>query len=256
MQSYFAFLGIVRGISWDGGDGVVAALEAALREEAPYDSGEVVVLGPIGFERCLLTADSVLGDDVLLEARRRGGHITIDDVRDAKGIPKTRELMDRTGIRSLLLLSLSEAGGLEGWVGLGRTYAYGFAGVSMHRLRPLAALAGLALQKARALSKLHKRLPILVSVTPLETEGAPGEGLVSPAGAAAPVPPAPGAPPPVGEGASPGAPDDEDEAEVGDDPGAAEARRESRAERRARRRAERASRGEPPEDSGGEGDGT
>jgi hypothetical protein len=162
------FLGIVRAISWDGGDGVLEALEKILRDEAPFHSAEVAILGPIGFERCLFTSVSVIGDDALLDARRRGGHVKIDDIRDVPYLPKTRQLMDRNGLRSLLLLSLGEAGGIEGWIGLGRDHAYGFAGVSLRFLGPIAAMTGLALQKSRSLSKLHKRLPILVSVTPME----------------------------------------------------------------------------------------
>jgi hypothetical protein len=157
---------IVRAVTWDEGEAVLAVVEGILRDHAPFEAGEVAILGPIGFERYAYTAESMAAEDLLLEARRRGGTLKVDDIRDTAEFPRTRDLMERQGLRSLLVLPLASSGGVEGWIVLGRDHIYGFAGVRLRLLEPVAAMAGLALLKARSLSKLHKRLPILVEVAP------------------------------------------------------------------------------------------
>jgi GAF domain-containing protein len=155
-----ALFAITRAVGWDRGDGVVSALDKFLREEVSFEAGEVAVLGPIGFDHYLLSGDSVAGEDILLEARRRGGPIRIDDIRLISEYPRTAQAMERAGLRSILLVPLGSKGGIEGWIVLAQDYSFAFAGVSLGRLEAVAAMAGLALQNAQTLTRLHKRIPL------------------------------------------------------------------------------------------------
>jgi hypothetical protein len=162
MELVEALLAIVRAVSWDQGEAILDVLKVVLAEHAPFDAGEVAILGPIGFDRFLLSGPSFAGEDLLLEARRRGGTLGIDDILETHEFPRTRAFMEQHGLRSLLALPLSEAGGVEGWIVLARDYGWAFCGVPLRLLEPVAAMTGLALARARALTALHRRFPVLV----------------------------------------------------------------------------------------------
>jgi hypothetical protein len=191
---------LTRAVGWDHGDSVLAVLDRFLRAELSFETGEVAVLGPIGFERYLLSGDPLAGEDILLEARRRGGPLRIDDIRLVSEYPRTRQAMERRGLRSILLVPLGAKGGLEGWIVLGQDYSFAFAGASMRRLESVAAMAGLALLNAQKLTRLHNRLPRVLPAPDLaavEPHPIPGD---------APLPsnPEPSFQPDISEPASPG----------------------------------------------------
>lgn len=151
-------LALVASVSWDGGDGVVGVLRALLAEAAPFDAGEVAVAHPAGFHRWTLTDDEspLVGEDLLLHLSARPHPVRLDDWHEAEPWPRTAELLERRGLRSLLVLPLSAAGGAEGGVGVACRHGWAFVGCSLRRLQPVAAMAGLALGHARALTALRR----------------------------------------------------------------------------------------------------
>ena len=151
-------LAVVASVSWDGGDGVVGVLRALLAEAAPFDAGEVAVAHPAGFHRWTLTDDEspLVGEDLLLHLSARPHPVRLDDWREAEPWPRTAELLERRGLRSLMVLPLSAAGGAEGGVGVACRHGWAFVGCSLRRLQPVAAMAGLALAHARALTALRR----------------------------------------------------------------------------------------------------
>jgi hypothetical protein len=144
----------------DGGDDVVRALAPMLREEAPFDAGEVAVASPIGFTRWALTPDErpVAAEDFLLHLTAQRRPIRIDERRHAGSFRRTQAAMDKAGLRSLLALPLATAGGLEGAIVLARAYPWAFVAAPLRVLTPLASLTALALEQSRALTRLEAEL--------------------------------------------------------------------------------------------------
>lgn len=151
-------LALVASVSWDGGDGVVGVLRALLAEAAPFDAGEVAVAHPAGFHRWTLTDDEspLVGEDLLLHVSARPHPVRLDDRHEAEPWPRTAELLERRGLRSLLVLPLNAAGGAEGGIGVACRHGWAFVGCSLRRLQPVAAMAGLALGHARAMTALRR----------------------------------------------------------------------------------------------------
>ncbi len=139
----------------DGGAGVLRVLREVLRTHAPFDAAEVALLHATGFQRYTLTDDEepLAAEDLLLDVSHRPELRRFDEPADLDVFPRTRERLGRRGLRSLLVLPLSQAGGCEGAVVLGRAHTYGFVGASLRVLVPLAAMAGLALDWTRALAR-------------------------------------------------------------------------------------------------------
>lgn len=151
-------LALASSVSWDGGDGVVGVLRALLSELAPFDAGEVAVAHPAGFQRWTLTEDEspLAGEDLLMHVSARPHPVRLDDRHEAEPWPRTAELLERRGLRSLLVLPLNAAGGAEGGIAVACRHGWAFVGCSLRRLQPIAGMAGLALAQARALTVLRR----------------------------------------------------------------------------------------------------
>lgn len=142
----------------DGGNGVLRVLRDVLRVQAPFDAAEVALLNPAGFQRYTLTDDEreIAADDLLLDVSNRPEVRRFDELSALDVFPRTREWLRRRGLQSLLVLPLSQAGGCRGAVVLARDHTFGFVGASLRVLVPLAAMAGLALDWARALTRVPR----------------------------------------------------------------------------------------------------
>jgi hypothetical protein len=138
----------------DGGDGVLRVLRDVLRALAPFEAAEVALLNPAGFRRFTLTDDvePIVAEDLLLDVSNRPEVRRFDDPAGLDVFPRSRERLLRRGLKSLLVLPLSQAGGGKGAVVLARDHTFGFVGASLRVLVPVAAMAGLALDWARALT--------------------------------------------------------------------------------------------------------
>lgn len=138
----------------DGGDGVLRVLRDVLRTQAPFEAAEVALMHPAGFQRFTLTddVDPIVAEDLLLDVVNRPEVRRFDEAAGLDVFPRTRERLVRRGLKSLLVLPLSQAGGGAGAVVLARAHSFGFVGVSLRVLVPLAAMAGLAFDWARALA--------------------------------------------------------------------------------------------------------
>jgi len=147
-------------IGADGGDGVVRVLGALLKQSAPYDAGELAVLGAVGFERWTLTDDddAVAAEDLLLQLTRRREAVRLDHPGELAAFPRTCERMARRGLQSLLALPLSAPGSPEGAVVLARRHGWAFVAAPVSLFQDLVALAGLCLGRSRLLTALQRQL--------------------------------------------------------------------------------------------------
>jgi hypothetical protein len=138
----------------------VRALGALLKQSAPYDAGELAVLGAVGFERWTLTDDdeAVAAEDLLLQLTRRRQALRLDHPGELAAFPRTRERMARRGLQSLLALPLSAPGSPQGAVVLARRYGWAFVAAPVSSFQELVALAGLCLGCSRQLTALHRQL--------------------------------------------------------------------------------------------------
>lgn len=151
-------LALAASVSWDGGEGVLRTLRQILREDAPFDAGEVALQRSPGFQRWTLTdaPEPLVADDLLERASAADGPIRIDDILEMRFALLTRERLRECGLRSCLALPLSGAGGPEGAIVLAREHGWAFAGVSLHTLWPVASMAGLCLARGIALTALKR----------------------------------------------------------------------------------------------------
>jgi hypothetical protein len=103
-------LALAASVSWDGGDGVLRTLRQILREDAPFDAGEVALSRSPGFQRWTLTDDEreVAADD-LLERAASGGP-SASTTSWASFAPRTRRVWPARPV--LPGASLGGAGGL------------------------------------------------------------------------------------------------------------------------------------------------
>src|SRR5262245_5755267 len=165
-------LALVSPVSWDGGDGVLRALRDILQDDAPFDAAEVVLCRPPGYQRWTLTDDEreVAAEDLLERAASGDAPVRIDDAHEAGFAPLTRQRMTERGLRSCLALPLSAAGGPEGAIVVAREHGWAFTAVSLHTLWPVAAMAGLALARAIALTALKRDADCLRTTSRAEDE--------------------------------------------------------------------------------------
>lgn len=152
-------LAVAGAVSADGGDGVVGVLRTLLERAAPFDAGEVAVAHPAGFQRWTLTDDDtqLVGEDLLMHVGTRPHPVRLDDLHEVEPYARTLELLQRRRLRSLLVLPLSSAGGIEGAISLACGHGWAFVGCSLRQLVPIAGMAGIALQQARGLTALRRR---------------------------------------------------------------------------------------------------
>jgi hypothetical protein len=160
LESNQTLLALAAATTWDGGDGVVSTLRAALSAMAPFDAGELALSMPTGFRRWTFTdaEEPLAADDLLLETARHDVPLRIDQPEEACRFPETAARMRRRGFMSLLAVPLNAAGGPEGAVVLARTFGWAYAGTSMRPVSVCVAMAGLCLERALALSALRREL--------------------------------------------------------------------------------------------------
>jgi hypothetical protein len=166
-------LRIAGAVAADGGWGVRLALEAALREAAPFDAGEIVFVRAGGDHVHLpLGSDDgpLLGPDLVAHVLSHGAPYRIDDGPDVEPFPETRERLQARALRSLLVLPFRfETAGppaLSGVLGVARAHGWAYVGASLPWLVPLAGMAGLAADRALQLSALAERARALEVVSP------------------------------------------------------------------------------------------
>lgn len=154
-------LTLVASVTWDGGDQVVRSLRPMIEETAPFHLGEVALATPVGHTRWTLTDDeaSVAADDILLAVESET--LRIDDLSEASAFPRTQVRMREASLRSLLVLPMSVFGGPGGAIVLGHRDAWSFVAASLHVLGPVAAMTGLCLERAAALTALRKEVETL-----------------------------------------------------------------------------------------------
>jgi len=160
-----SLLALTSAIDGDGGHGVCHTLSALLRDTAPFDAGEVVLRHGDGFHRYPFGGDErpVVGDDLVGRVLATGAPLRLDDARDLEPFAETRERMAQGGFKSALVLPLGtilhvqaphHAASPNGVLVLARHHGWAFVGASLHFLGPLAAMAGLALDRSLALTAL------------------------------------------------------------------------------------------------------
>lgn len=139
----------------EGPEGVLRVLRDVLRAHAPFEAAEVALAHAAGFQRFTLTDDEqpVAAEDLLLDVSNRPEVRRFDEPAGLDVFPRSRERLVRRGLKSLLVLPLSQAGGGKGAVVLARDHTFGFMGASLRVLVPVAAMAGLAIDWARALAR-------------------------------------------------------------------------------------------------------
>ena len=160
MELTQTLLALAAATTWDGGEGVLAALREALSVAAPFDAGELALFMPTGYRRWTFTEDEdpLAGDDVLLYACRRDAPLRIDQPEEADAFPETAARLRRRGMLSALVVPLNAAGGPEGAVLLARRYGWAFAGTSLRVVSASVGMAGLCLERALALTALRREL--------------------------------------------------------------------------------------------------
>jgi hypothetical protein len=160
-----SLLALAASIDGDGGHGVCHTLGSLLRDTAPFDAGEVVLRHGDGFYRFPFGGDErpVAGDDLVAQVLAHGTPLRLDDPRDLEPFPETRERMAEGGLKSAIVLPLGtilhvqaphHAATANGVLVLARRHGWAFVGASLHFLGPLAAMAGLALDRSLALTAL------------------------------------------------------------------------------------------------------
>jgi hypothetical protein len=154
-------LTLAASITWDGGDEVIRSLRPMLEEIAPFHAGEVALARPVGHARWTLTDDeeSVAADDILLAVEAEP--LRIDDLPQASAFPRTQACMREASLRSLLVLPMTAFGGPGGAIVLGHRDGWSFVAVSLPVLCPVAAMTGLCLERAAALTALRKEVETL-----------------------------------------------------------------------------------------------
>lgn len=160
-----SLLALAASIEGDGGHAVCRTLASVLRDTAPFDAGEVVLRQERGFHRFPFGGDErpVAGDDLVNQVLANHAPLRLDDQKDLEAFPETRERMAQIGLKSALILPLgtvlpvqapAHGASPTGILALARRHGWAFVGASLNFLGPLAAMAGLALDRSLALTAL------------------------------------------------------------------------------------------------------
>lgn len=182
-----SLLALASAIDGDGGHGVCHTLSVLLRDTAPFDAGEVVLRHGNGFHRFPFGTDErpVAGDDLVRQVLANGTPLRLDDPRDLEPFAETRERMAQAGLKSALVLPLGtilhvqaphHAASPNGVLVLARRHGWAFVGASLHFLGPLAAMAGLALDRSLALTALGHPVPLAQGADPERRDALRQEG--------------------------------------------------------------------------------
>lgn len=153
-------LALVASTSWDGGDELARTLRRILEKCAPFDAGEIGLCDGKDIMRWSLTDedDEVAASDLLLHVSAQKAPLRFDDVPEVGAFPRTQSRMRSRGLRCMLALPLSSAGGPDGAVVLARTFGWAFAGAPLRFLSPVVGMTGLCLERALALTALRREI--------------------------------------------------------------------------------------------------
>ena len=146
-------LRLVAAVRARGGEGMRETLADILGALAPFDRAEVAFLreGEVVHWGLRGSRAPVAGDDLVRHVAAHPVSVRIDHLLEAEPFPATHERLEAAGLRSLLALPISTHEGPEGALVLARDYGWAFAGASLRRLEPIAAMAGLLLDVAQRL---------------------------------------------------------------------------------------------------------
>jgi hypothetical protein len=152
-------LRLVAAVGARGQAGMCEALAEILGALAPFDNGEVAFLreGEVvrwGFGPRTVP---VTGNDLVRHLASHPAILRIDHLLEAEPFPATRECLEAAGLRSLLALPITPTAGYEGALVVAREYGWAFAGASLRRLEPIAAMVGLLLDVALRLKNGKQR---------------------------------------------------------------------------------------------------
>ncbi|HET7292291.1 MAG TPA: hypothetical protein VFM88_07695 [Vicinamibacteria bacterium] len=147
-------LRLVAAVGERGAAGMRETLAEILGATAPFDSGEIAFLRNGEVVRWALgaTQGPVAGDDLVRHVVNHPVSLRIDHLLEAEPFPATHERLEAAGLRSLLVLPITAREGFEGAIVLAREYGWAFAGASLRRLEPVAAMVGLLLAVAQKLT--------------------------------------------------------------------------------------------------------
>jgi hypothetical protein len=182
-----SLLALAASIDGDGGHAVCRTLSSILRDSAPFDAGEVVFRQADGLHRVPFNGGErpVAGDDLVYQVLTNGAPLRLDDARDLEPFAETRARMAEGGLKSALVLPLGtmlhgqaphHAATPNGVLVLARRHGWAFVGVSLHFLGPLAAMAGLALDRSLALTALGHPAALDAGADPLRSAALRREG--------------------------------------------------------------------------------
>ena len=148
-------IGLVAATKADSGEALREALREQLQVLAPFDRGEVAFLRAGQVVRWSLDRhdEGVSADDLVRHVAAHPVVVRLDELHEAEPFPKTQGTLEALGLRSLLALPLSGAGGVEGILVVARDYGWGFAGASLRKLVPLASMTGLCVDRVLLLSE-------------------------------------------------------------------------------------------------------
>jgi hypothetical protein len=182
-----SLLALAASIDGDGGHAVCRTLSSLLRDSAPFDAGEVVLRHGGGFHRFPFGRDErpIAGEDLVNHVLTNGAPLRLDDARDLEPFAETRGRMAEGGLKSALVLPLGMilhvpashlAASPNGVLVLARRHGWAFVGASLHYLGPLAAMAGMALDRALALTALGHPARIEAGADPKQGEALSQKG--------------------------------------------------------------------------------
>jgi hypothetical protein len=160
-----SLLALAASVDGDGGQAVCRTLASLLRDTVPFEAGEVVLRQERGLHRFPFGGDArpVAGEDVVAQVLGNGAPLRLDDPRDLEAFPETRDRMAESGFKSALVLPLGtilhvpgppRGASRSGVLALARHHGWAFVGASLNFLGPLAAMAGLALDRSLVLTAL------------------------------------------------------------------------------------------------------
>jgi hypothetical protein len=153
-------LRLASAIGADGEEALPRLLGDVLAEAARFDAAEIAISTGGTWRRYTIKGDArpIAGADLLGHLVQGGEPMRIDDPSEATPYAETQSLMAERGFGSVLALPFSKTGSPAGGVVLACTFAWSLVGVPMTRVAPLAAMAGIALERSRYLAELEGAL--------------------------------------------------------------------------------------------------
>ena len=187
-------LRLASAIGPDGHEIVPRLLAEALAPHVEFEAGEIVLSHAGRLRRYPLAGPGgpLIGDDFLRHLLHAREPMRIDDPSEAVPFPLTLEIMAARGLQSMLAIPLSAHGAPAGGVVLARGFSWSLVGVSLTMVVPIAAMAGLALERSLGMAALA-RPSLMPSAPPAPAEPPAPE----------PEPPAPEPEPPATEPGGP-----------------------------------------------------